>query len=69
MAFFIPSGQLQNMIDAEVGQALCGRPNLGKLIALATLQHNHVPHQFIQPIQPMSPYGSYDSMDCDDYDY
>lgn len=40
MSLFIPPNQLQNMIDAEVGQALCGRADIGKLVALSALQHS-----------------------------
>jgi hypothetical protein len=40
MSLFIPPNQLQNMLDAEVGQALCGRANIGKLVALSALQQS-----------------------------
>lgn len=40
MSLFIPPNQLQNMLDAEVGQALCGRANIGKLIALSALSQS-----------------------------
>lgn len=40
MSLFIPPNQLQDMLDAEVGQALCGRANVGKLVALSALMHS-----------------------------
>ena len=40
MSLFIPPNQLQNMLDAEVGQALCGRANIGKLVALSALSQS-----------------------------
>jgi len=40
MSLFIPPNQLQNMLDAEVGQALSGRANIGKLIALSALSQS-----------------------------
>jgi hypothetical protein len=48
MSLFIPPNQLQNMIDAEVGQALCGRANVGKLVALSTLMQSQHQQQRAQ---------------------
>lgn len=44
MAFFTPSNQVRNMLDAEIGQALCGRPDVAKLLSLSNLA-NQVQHQ------------------------
>jgi len=48
MSLFIPPNQLQNMLDAEVGQALCGRPNIGKLVALSALMNSPQQRQMQQ---------------------
>ena len=45
MALFTPKNQLRNMLDAEIGQALCGRADIGKMIALNSMlnQPQHQP--------------------------
>lgn len=45
MAMFTPRNQLQNMLDAEIGQALCGRPNIGRIVALDSMLRNHAQQQ------------------------
>jgi hypothetical protein len=37
---FTPRNQVRNMLDAEIGQALCGRGDLTKLTALSALMNN-----------------------------
>jgi hypothetical protein len=42
MALFTPRNQVRNMLDAEIGQALCGGPdgtraNLTRIVALSAL--------------------------------
>lgn len=34
---FTPRNQVRNMLDAEIGQALCGRGDLTKMVALSAL--------------------------------
>lgn len=45
MAMFTPRNQLQNMLDAEINQALCGRPNIGRMVALDSMLRNHAQQQ------------------------
>lgn len=48
MAMFTPRNQLQDMLNAEVNQALCGRADIGKMIALNSLMNNQAqPQQHI----------------------
>lgn len=39
MALFTPQNQVRNMLDAQIGQALCGRGDLTKIAALSSLVH------------------------------
>ena len=44
MALFTPRNQVRNMLDAEIGQALCGGPdenraNLARIVALSALMN------------------------------
>lgn len=45
MAMFVPRAQLQNMLDGEINQALCGRADIGKMIALNSLINNQAQRQ------------------------
>ena len=60
MSLFIPPSQLRNMLDNEIGQALIGRADLGRLVALsaATQQADHHHHS--------NPYVEDNWMDDDD---
>jgi hypothetical protein len=49
MALFTPRNQIRNMLDAEIGQALCGGPdgnrgNLTKIAALSALMNQGNPN-------------------------
>ena len=44
MALFTPRNQVRNMLDAEIGQALCGGPdgtraNLTRIVALSAMMN------------------------------
>lgn len=40
MSLFTPRNQVRNMLDAEIGQAFCGRGDLTRIAAASALMNN-----------------------------